>query len=101
MLLDATANSTLSMHHNADGSGVIVQSTDVSAALARNEALRSAGRTKTQMGDHFAASIPIDLLQSWAMRKYGVSWEIIAADDKKMDEFLAEHSKCRVYEGAI
>lgn len=100
-LLDSTANSTLTMHENGDGSGMIVQSTDVSGALARNEALRRAGMTKTHDGDHFAASIPLDLLQSWGMRKYGVGWEIIAADDRKIDEFLAEHSKCRVYEGAI
>lgn len=100
-ILDATANSTLTMHENGDGSGMIVQSTDVSAALARNEQLRAAGATKTHGGDHFAASIPLDLLQSWGMRKYGVGWEIIAADDKKLDEFLSEHAKCRVYEGNI
>lgn len=100
-LLDSTANSQLTMHENGDGSGMIVQSTDVSGALARNEALRRAGMTKTHDGDHFAASIPLDLLQSWGMRKYGVGWEIISADDRKLDEFLAEHSKCRVYEGQI
>ncbi len=100
-LLDSTANSTLTMHENGDGSGMIVQSTDVSGALARNEALRRGGMTKTKDGDHFAASIPLDLLQSWGMTKYGVGWELIAADDRKLDEFLAEHSKCRVYEGKI
>jgi hypothetical protein len=100
MLLDATGNSRLTMHQHGDET-TIVQSTDVSAALARNEALRSAGRTKTQDGDHFAASIPLDLLQSWGMRKYGVGWEIISADDKKLREFLSEHAKCRVYEGNI
>lgn len=100
MLLDATANSRLTMHEQGDET-IICQSTDVSAALARNEALRRAGTTKTQDGDHFAASIPLDLIQSWGMSKYGVGWEIIAADDKKLDEFLAEHSKCRVYEGNI
>lgn len=100
-VLESTANSVLTMQEHGDGSGIIVQSTDVSAALARNEQLRRAGTTKTQMGDHYAASIPIDLLQSWGMRKYGVGWEIIAADDRKLDEFLSENAKCRVYEGNI
>lgn len=100
-IIESTANSTLSMQEYGDGSGVIVQSTDVTAALARNEELRRSGMTKTKDGDHFAASIPLDLLQSWGMRKYGCGWEIIAADDKKLDEFLSEHAKCRVYEGNI
>jgi len=101
LILDATANSRLTMHQHGDGTGMIVQSTDVSAALARNEALRRAGMTKTHDGDHYMASISLDLLNSWALRKYGVGWEIIAADDAKLDEFLAEHSKCRIYEGRI
>ena len=100
MLLDATATSKLTMQEEADGSGVIVQSTDVSAALARNEALRSAGRTKTNDGDHFAASIPIDLLNAWAMKR-GITWEVVASDNKMLDRFLSEHSKCRIYEGNI
>lgn len=100
-ILDATGNSTLSMTEHGDGSGVIVQSTDVSAAMRRAEQLRRHGMTKTQDGDHFAASIPLDLLNSWGMNKYGVGWEIIAADDKKLDEFLGEHAACRVYEGRI
>lgn len=100
-ILDATANSTLSMTEYGDGSGVIVQSTDVSGAFKRNEQLRRHGMTKTRDGDHFAASIPIDLLNSWGMKKYGVGWEIISADDKKLDEFLSEHAACRVYEGRI
>jgi hypothetical protein len=33
-ILDATANSRLTMHEHGDGTGMIVQSTDVSAALA-------------------------------------------------------------------
>lgn len=99
-ILDATANGRLSMHENSDGSGLIVQSTDVTAALARNEELRRAGMTKTKDGDHFAASIPIDLLNSWAMAR-GTTWEVVAADDKLLDTFLAEHSKCRIYEGRI
>ena len=100
-LLDATANSRLTMHEHGDGTGLIVQSTDVSAALRRNEELRRAGVTKTRDGDHYAASIPLDLLNSWGMRKYGVGWEMIAADNKKLDEFLAEHGACRIYEGRI
>lgn len=96
-ILDATANSRLTMHEHGDGSGLIVQSTDVSAALKRNEELRRAGVTKTRDGDHLLASIPIDLLNSWGLRKYGVGWEIIAADDKKLDEFIAEHSKVKIH----
>lgn len=99
-ILDATATGRLSMHENGDGSGLIVQSTDVTAALARNEELRRAGMTKTQDGDHFAASIPLDLLNAWAMKR-GITWEVVAADDKLLDAFLAEHSKCRIYEGRI
>ena len=87
--------------HDHGDEFTISTSTDVSAALRRNEILRSAGMTKTNDGDHFAASIPIDLLQAWGMKKYGVGWEMISADDKKLDEFLSEHSKCRVYEGQI
>lgn len=100
-IIDATAHSQLTMTEYGDGSAVICQSTDVSGALARNEQLRRHGMTKTRDGDHFAASIPLDLLQSWGMRKYGVGWEIISADDKKLDEFLSEHAACRVYEGRI
>ena len=100
-VLDSTANSRLNMTEHGDGSGVICKSTDVSAALRRNEELRRHGMTKTGDGDHFAASIPLDLLNAWGMKKYGVGWEIISADDKKLDEFLAEHAACRVYEGRI
>lgn len=100
-ILDATSNSQLTMQIENDGSGVIVQSTDVSGALARNERMRSAGLTKTQDGDHYAASIPLDLLNSWGMEKYGVSWDVISRDDKKLDEFLAECTACRIYEGRI
>lgn len=99
LILDATANSRLTMTEHGDGSGLIVQSTDVSGALARNEALRRAGTTKTHDGDHYMASIPLDLINSWGLRKYGVGWELIAADDKKLDEFLAEHDKCRIHQG--
>lgn len=99
LILDATANSRLTMHEHGDGTGMIVQSTDVSAALARNEALRRAGATKTHDGDHYMASIPLDVLNGWGLRKYGVGWEIIAADDKKLDEFLAEQNAWRIHQG--
>lgn len=99
-LLDATANSRLTMHEHGDGSGVIVQSTDVSGAMRRNERLRSAGATKTRDGDHFAASIPIDLLQAWALAR-GTSWEVVASDNKMLDRFLSEHSQCRIHEGRM
>ena len=99
LILDATANSRLTMHQHGDGTGMIVQSTDVSAALARNEELRRAGMTKTHDGDHYMASIPLDLLNAWGLRKYGVGWEIIAADNAKLDEFLAEHTACRIHQG--
>ena len=100
MLLETTATGKLTMEQNADGSGVIMQSTDVSAALARNEALRNAGRTKTNDGDHFAASIPIDLLNAWAMER-GTTWDVVASDNKMLDRFLSEHSKCRIHEGRM
>jgi hypothetical protein len=99
-IVEASQTSELSIDTDADGSGVILQSTDVSAALRRNERLRSAGATKTKGGDHYAASIPIDLLNEWAMKR-GITWEIVAADNKMLDQFLAEHSKCRIYEGRI
>lgn len=99
-ILDATSNSQLTMQVENDGSGVIVQSTDVSAALRRNEQLRQAGATKTRDGDHFAASIPIDLLNEWAVKR-GTTWEVVARENKMLDQFLAEHSKCRIYEGRI
>jgi hypothetical protein len=99
-IVEASPTSELSIDTDADGSGVILQSTDVSAALRRNERLRSAGATKTKGGDHYAASIPIDLLNEWAMKR-GITWEIVAADNKMLDQFLAEHSKCRIYEGRI
>lgn len=99
-LLDATANSRLTMHEHGDGTGVIVQSTDVSGAMRRNEQLRQAGATKTRGGDHFAASVPIDLLNSWAMER-GTTWEVALADDKMLDRFLSEHGACRIYQGRI
>lgn len=99
-ILDATANSRLTMREHGDGTGMIVQSTDVSAAMRRNEELRRAGATKTRDGDHYAASVPIDLLNEWAMKR-GTTWEIVAADDKLLDQFLAEHTACRIYEGRI
>ena len=100
LLLDATADSRLTMHEYRDGTCMIVQSTDVSSALRRNEELRRAGATKTKGGDHYAASIPIDLLNEWAMKR-GTTWEVVAREDKMLDAFLAEHSKCRIYEGCI
>jgi len=99
-ILDATGNSRLTLQEHGDGSGVIVQSTDVSDALRRNEQLRRDGVTKTKDGDHYAASIPLDLLNEWAMKR-GITWEIVAADDKLLNLFLAEHTKCRIYEGNI
>lgn len=99
LILDATANSRLTMTEHGDGSGLIVQSTDVSGAMRRNEELRRAGMTKTRDGDHYMASIPLDLLNGWGLRKYGVGWEMISADDKKLDEFLAEHAACRIHQG--
>lgn len=100
MLLDATANSRLTMHeHGSDTT--IIQSTDVSGAMARNAMLRSASATKTEGGDHHVASIPLDLLNAWGMRKYGVSWEVIAKDNGKLAEFLAEHQFCRIHEGRM
>jgi hypothetical protein len=98
-ILDVTADSVSRFHEHGD-EFTISQSTDVSAALRRNEQLRSAGMTKTGDGDHFAASIPIDLLQAWAVER-GTSWEVVANDNKMLDRFLAEHTKCRVYEGRI
>ena len=88
------------MHENADGSGVIVQSTDVSGALRRNEQLRSHGMTTTPDGDHFAASIPIDLLNAWAMER-GTTWEVVANDHKMLDRFLSEHGHCRIHQGRM
>ena len=100
-ILDTTAHGRLTMHEHGDGSGIIVQSTDVSGALRRNERMRAAGLTKTNDGDHYAASIPLDLLNAWGMEKYGVGWDVISSDDAKLDEFLAECSACRIYEGRI
>lgn len=95
MLLDATGSSRLTMHQHGEET-TIIESTDVSAALARNAALRSAGVTKTKDGDNFHASIPIPILNSWGMRKYGVTWDVIARDNKKLDEFIAENSDVRI-----
>ena len=95
-ILDATSNSCLTMQEHGDGSGTIVQSTDISGALARNAALRCAGITKTVDGDNLYASIPLDLINSWSLIKYGVTWDILAKDDKKLDEFIAEHPHVRI-----
>ena len=95
MLLDATGHSTLHMHEHGDET-TIVESTDISGALARNAALRSAGVTKTKDGDNYHASIPIPLLNSWGLRKYGVTWDVIAKDNKKLDEFIAECDNVRI-----
>lgn len=100
-IIEATANSRLTMQTHGDGSGIIVQSTDVSGAMRRNEEMRRAGLNKTEQGDHYAASIPLALLQSWGMEKYGVGWEVISNDDKKLDEFLADCTQCRIHEGRM
>lgn len=100
-IIEATANSRLTMQTYGDGSGIIVQSTDVSGAMRRNEQMRRAGLNKTAQGDHYAASIPLALLQSWGMEKYGVGWEVISNDDKKLDEFLADCTACRIHEGRM
>lgn len=96
MLLDATGNSTLHMHEHGDGSTTIVESTDVTAALEYNAALRSAGVTKTKDGDNFYVKTPISVLNSWSLHKYGVTWDVIANDDKKFDEFVSEHSAVQI-----
>jgi hypothetical protein len=101
MIIDATANSRLTMREHGNGDTTILQSTDVSGALERNARLRSAGLTRTGDGDHYAASIPLDLLNSWGMEKYGVSWDVIAKDNAKIDEFLAECTACRIHEGRM
>lgn len=88
----------------AAGETAIITSTDVEPILNRNQRLREAGRTKTGMGDHLAAVIPIALLQEFAQKRLGVpNWRLIADDDKLLDEFLnsREYKKTRIYEGAI
>lgn len=82
---------------------IISESTDLTAAMRRNEQLRQAGATKTKMGDHFAASIPIALLQEWALKKGLPGWHAVAEDDRLLDQFLndPDYKKCRVYEGRV
>lgn len=82
---------------------IISESTDVSAALRRNEQLRNAGTTKTGMGDHYAASIPLALLNEWAHKKGLPGWQAVAQDDRLLDQFLndPDYKKCRIYEGRV
>lgn len=99
-----TADSTRKLEMIEEGDQTIIsESTDVSAAMRRNEQLRQAGATKTKMGDHFAASIPLSLLQEWAHKKGLPSWHAVAQDDKLLDQFLndPDYKQCRVYEGRV
>lgn len=99
-----TADSASKLEMITEGDQTIIsESTDVSAALRRNEQLRNQGATKTGMGDHYAASIPIALLQEWAQKKGLESWHMVASDDRLLDQFLndPDYKKCRVYEGRV
>ena len=98
-IIDQSQTGVMTYHEHGDEI-TIAQSTDVSAALRHNERLRSAGATKTIDGDHFMASIPIDLLQSWAVKR-GTSWDVVANDDKMLDRFLSEHGKCKIHQGRM
>lgn len=85
-----------------DGKTIIHKTTDVSPVLRRAEQLRQAGATKTRDGDHLAAVIPIALLQEWAQKR-GLEWQMVASNDKLLDQFLydPDYKKCRVYEGKV
>jgi hypothetical protein len=98
---------TADKYHNLgmveeDGKTIIHKAVDVEPVLQRAERLRQAGATKTKMGDHLAAVIPIALLQEWAQKK-GVDWRIVATNDELLDQFLydPDYKKCRVYEGKV
>lgn len=101
-ILSAEPHRKLEMITEGDQT-IISESTDVSAALHRNEQLRNAGSTKTQMGDHYAASIPLALLQEWAHKKGLPNWHAVASDDRLLDRFLndPDYKQCRVYEGRV
>lgn len=99
-IIAADGISTLSLKQEGDQT-ILHKTTDVSAVFKRNERLRQAGATKTRDGDHFGASIPLALLNEWALKKGLPNWNAVAQDDRLLDQFLAEHSKCRIYEGRI
>lgn len=98
-ILAADGVSTLSMKQEGE-EYVLQKTTDVSAVMERNQRLRNEGMTKTRDGDHYAASIPISLLNEWALKR-GLTWGEVAGDDRLLDRFLAEHNHCKIYEGRI
>lgn len=99
-----TANSVRKLEMIEQGGQTIIsESTDVSAALERNKRLRNAGMTKTGMGDHYAASIPVALLNEWAQKRGLPGWQAVAQDDRLLDQFLQDpaYSDCRIYQGRV
>ena len=82
---------------------IIHKSTDISGALRRNEQLRQAGASKTRDGDHLIASIPIALLNQYALNKGLAGWQEVANDTVLLERFMKDpdYNKCRIYEGQI
>ena len=83
-------NGTKTYFHGAvDGKGAIETEFNYSPHLERAKALHNAGHFRTGMGDRHAASIPITVLQAWALKR-GKTFMDVMQDQGLMGQFLAD-----------
>jgi hypothetical protein len=88
-LISVSGGTALYLHDEQDGKRALESVTDVSAIAERAKARHNEGLHRTGMGDSHTASIPMELLKSWAAR-IGKTWSDVLDDPKLMDRFLQD-----------
>ena len=89
--------------YHEDGDKFHIQTTaDVEPVLERAKALHNEGLDKTGGGDHHLASIPIVVLNAWAIKR-GVTFDAVMQNISLLREFLndPDNSQFRVHKGAV
>jgi len=91
-ILSYGTNSALIWHDEQDGKCAIETVTDVEPVIERAAYLRNSGHSRTGMGDRHMASIPLNVLQPWAVQR-GLKWMDVINDQALFTQFMREHSK--------
>ena len=100
-ILSVTPNA-VTRFHDDDGKFHIQTTADVEPVLERVKALHNEGFDRTRGGDRHLASIPIVVLNAWAVKR-GVTYDAVMQDISLLKEFLndPDNSGFRVSKGAV